>query len=254
MFLQPLYKSGRYFFAFAILAFGIIQLNVQEFMTGFLPLSKTLPGKMIFLYIISLVFVIGGICMCIDKTTRRAALTVGSLLLILLIYPHLYSLVTDLHNPAPWTSSAEDLAICAGTLIVAGGATGPANPSSSPDYFRMGRIAFAIALIVFAVQHFMYADYIAGLIPTWIPFKLFLTYFIGVAFVLACISLLTEIKTRLACILLGFMFLFWVIFLHLPRVAADTHSEPEKTSMFVAFAFCGIFFMLASHYTEKAKQ
>jgi uncharacterized membrane protein len=249
--MQPLYKSGRYFFAFAIIAFGFIQLNVQEFMTGFLPVSKTLPGRMVFLYIISIFFVLGGIGMCIDKTMRRAALLVGWLLLVLLIYPHLASLVTDLHNPMPWTASAEDLALCGGAFIIAGDVAAPAKSTASPDYFKIGRIAFAISLIVFAVQHFMYADYIAGLITAWIPFKLFLTYFIGVAFVLGCISILTEIKIRLACILLGFMFLFWVIFLHLPRVAADTHSEPEKTSMFIAFAFCGIFFTLAGHYPEK---
>jgi len=250
--MQPLYRTGRYFFAFAIIAFGFIQLNVQDFMTGFLPVSKTLPGKVVFLYIISIYFVIGGICMCIDKTMRRAAVFVGLLLLALLIYPHLARLVTDLHNPEAWTSSAEDLAICAGAFIIAGDVAAPDKSSGSPDYFSIGRIAFAISLIVFAVQHFMYADYIAGLIPAWIPFKLFLTYFIGVAFVLASISILTQIKIRLACILLGFMFLFFVIFLHLPRVAANTHSEPEKTSMFVAFAFCGIFFTLASHYQEKA--
>jgi hypothetical protein len=46
--MQELYKSGRYFFAFAIIAFGIIQLNVQDFMSGFLPVSKDLPARTFF--------------------------------------------------------------------------------------------------------------------------------------------------------------------------------------------------------------
>jgi uncharacterized membrane protein YphA (DoxX/SURF4 family) len=161
------------------------------------------------------------------------------------------SLVTDLHNPAPWTTSAENLALCAGAFIIAGDIQIKSKSAGSPDYFNLGRIVFALSLLVFAIQHFMYPEFIANLIPEWIPFKLFLTYFVGLAFALACISILTKIKTRLASILLGFMFLFWVIFLHLPRVAADTHKEAEKTSMFIAFAFCGIFFTIANHYSEK---
>jgi hypothetical protein len=51
--------------------------------------------------------------------------------------------------------------------------------------------------------------------------------------------------------MLGFTFLFWVIFLHLPRVAGDTHIEPEKTSMFIALAMCGIFFTIAGEYGEE---
>ena len=97
----------------------------------------------------------------------------------------------------------------------------------------------------------MYADFIATLVPAWIPFKLFWAYFIGVAFSLTSVSLLTNIKTRLAAALLGFMFLFWVIFLHLPRVAGDTHIEPEKTSMFIALAMCGVFFTIAGDAEEK---
>jgi uncharacterized membrane protein len=250
--MQELYKSGKYFFAFAVIAFGIIQFNVLDFMSGFLPVPQNMPARNFFLYLISGLFVAGGIAMCIKNILRRSAFFVGILFLILFFYPHVVSLLTDLHNPGPWTSTAEDLAICGGAFIIAGSTEGPSNTNGFSKLLKYGRILFAITLIVFSVQHFMYADFIATRIPTWIPLKGFWPYFIGFAFAAACISILTNIKTRLACILLGFMFLFWVIFLHLPRVAADTHVEAEKTSMFIAFAFCGIFFTLASQYSGKA--
>lgn len=249
--MQELYKSGRYFFAFAIIAFGFIQMNVQDFMSGFLPVSKDLPARTFFLYFISTVFIAGGVAMCIKNTNRRAALLIGIVLLILFFYPHFASLVSDIHNPGPWTTSAEDLALCGGAFIISGRADDSLISPGNPRLYRTGKIFFALSLLVFSVQHFMYADYIATLIPSWIPLKLFWAYFVGVAFLAASISILTNIKTRLAGILLGFMYLFWVIFLHLPRVAADTHKEAEKTSMFIAFAFCGIFFTLASQYPRK---
>jgi uncharacterized membrane protein len=243
--MQELLKAGKYLFAFSIIAFGIIQIGVQEFMKGFLPMPDGLPARIFFLNFISTLFVAGGIAMCIPKTRHRAALLVGILFLILFIYPHLVLLLPDIHNPNPWTASAEDLALASGAFIISGDAQNSTMDPGKSALARNGRILFAVSLIVFAVQHFLYADFIATLVPAWIPFKLFWAYFIGVAFSLASISLLTNIKTRLASALLGFMFLFWVIFLHLPRVAGATHIEPEKTSMFIALAMCGIFFTIA---------
>jgi uncharacterized membrane protein len=243
--MQELFKAGKYLFALSIVAFGIIQFGVQEFMKGFLPMPESLPARIFFLNFISTLFVAGGILMCIGKTMHRAALLIGLLLFILFIYPHLTILLGDIHNPNPWTASAEDLAMAAGAFIIAGYARTNMTPGKSA-LPRNGRILFAISLIVFAVQHFLYADFIATLVPAWIPFKLFWAYFIGVAFSLASISILINVKTRLASALLGFMFLFWVVFLHLPRVAAATHIEPEKTSMFIALAMCGVFFTIAS--------
>jgi uncharacterized membrane protein len=244
--MQQLLKAGKYLFAFSIIAFGIIQFGVQDFMKGFLAMPDNLPAHDFFLNFISTLFVAGGILMCIPKTMYRASLLVGILLFILFIYPHLVTLLSDIHNPNPWTGTAENLALASGAFIIAGDTRSPTLSPGKSALSRYGRILFAISLIVFAVQHFMYADFIATLVPNWIPLKLFWAYFIGVAFTLASISLLTNIKTRLASCLLGFMFLFWVIFLHLPRVAAATHIEPEKTSMFIALAMCGIFFTIAA--------
>jgi len=248
--MQELFKAGKYLFAFSIIAFGIIQFGVQEFMKGFLPMPDSLPARIFFLNFISTLFVAGGIALCIPKTRHRAALLIGILLFILFIYPHLVSLLSDIHNPNPWTGTAENLALAAGAFIIAGDSQNAAAPLGTSALARNGRILFAISLIVFAVQHFMYADFIATLVPAWISFKLFWAYFIGVAFSLACISILTKIKTRLASALLGLMFLFWVIFLHLPRVAGATHIEPEKTSMFIALAMCGIFFTIANESAQ----
>ena len=239
--MQELYKSGRYFFAVAIIAFGVIQFVAGDFMAGLLPVSETLPGRKLFLYLVSTLFLVGGLGLLVPVSYKHAARFVGYLFLILVIYPHLAALIPDIKNPGPWTSTAECLALCGGAFIISG----------SPKFISIGKIVFAISLVVFAVQHFLYADFIATLIPEWIPLKVFLAYFIGVAFTLASISILLNIKTRLACCLLGFMFLFWVIFLHAVRVAGSPQKETEWTSLFVAIGFCGIFFYTASLFPRK---
>ena len=233
--MQYLYKSGRYFFAIVIIAFGIIQLVNMDFMSGFLPVSHKFPARKLFLYLTSILFLFGGLGLIGRISYKFAARYVGYLLLFLCFVPHLITLLSNIHDPEPWTSLAENAALCGGAFIISGHGKLPAR----------GRILFALSLLVFAVQHFMYADYIAGLIPAWIPLKVFWAYFVGVAFTLGSISILTNIKTRLACTLLGFMFLFWLIFLHGVLVANHLHTEPQWTSFFVALGFCGIFFVIA---------
>ncbi len=91
----------------------------------------------------------------------------------------------------------------------------------------------------------MYAQYIATLMPALIPFPIFCTYFVGLAFFAGAISILAKINTRLACQFLGFMFSFWVIFIHSSRVASNIQIEAEGTSLFVELGFAGIFFIIA---------
>ena len=135
-------------------------------------------------------------------------------------------LAANIHDPGPWTSGSELLALCGAALVLAG-------------VTKLGRILFAAPLVVFGVQHFLYARFIATLVPAWIPGRLFWAYFVGVAFVCAAISIASSKAARLSAILLGLMFFLWVLILHLPRVAAAPHNGNEWTSLFVALAMSG---------------
>jgi len=108
-----------------------------------------------------------------------------------------------------------------------------------------GRIFIAISLVVFAIQHFLYANFVATLVPAWIPGRLFWAYFVGVAFVAAAIGAVVPKMTRPAGILLGILFLLFVVTLHIPRIAAHPRDGNEWTSGFVALAMCGGAWILA---------
>lgn len=75
-----------------------------------------------------------------------------------------------------------------------------------------------------------------------------------VAFFASAISFIIHKLSKLAGTLLGLMFLIWVLILHLPRVIASIHTEPEWTSLFVALAFSGISFLLAGLAVTKTSK
>jgi len=109
----------------------------------------------------------------------------------------------------------------------------------------LGRIFIAIALVVFGVQHFMYGVFVAGLVPAWMPGRLFWAYFVGAAFFAAAAGILYQRLARPAATLLGVMFFLFVVLLHIPRIAAHPSDGNEWTSGFVALAMCGGAWVLA---------
>jgi uncharacterized membrane protein YphA (DoxX/SURF4 family) len=110
----------------------------------------------------------------------------------------------------------------------------------------LGRIFVAISLVVFGAQHFLYGGFVAGLVPAFLPGRLFWAYFVGVAFAAAAVGMLVELMARPAATMLGVMFFLFVLLLHIPRIVTHSRDGYEWTSGFVALAMCGGAWILAS--------
>lgn len=189
-------------------------------------------------------FVVAGLCIASAIWGRLAAALLGAAFLLRVVIVYVPRLFAHLHDPGPWTSGFEILALVAVVLVLAG-EPDSLNSMSMDGLVDAGRVLFAVALVVFGVQHFLYAKFIATLIPAWIPGHLFWAYFVGVAFVAAALSIATRVQGRLAAVLLGLMFLLWVIVLHAPRVMAAPHDGNGWTSAIVALAMSGGAFVMA---------
>ena len=83
-----------------------------------------------------------------------------------------------------------------------------------------GPTFMAVALAVFAADHFVFAAGIATGIPRWIPGHLFWAYFVGVCLIGAALSLVTGILSGLAAALFGIMLLLFEPLLSIPKVVA----------------------------------
>jgi uncharacterized membrane protein YphA (DoxX/SURF4 family) len=110
---------------------------------------------------------------------------------------------------------------------------------------RVVQTAFGIPWVVFGVQHFMYADFVAKLVPAYFPARLFLAYFTGAAMLAAGMSLIANIKARLAALLLGAMLLMFILLIHIPKIAGDpsvmnwTRAMQDAAIASVAFILAG---------------
>ncbi len=64
-----------------------------------------------------------------------------------------------------------------------------ASDRAANKFVKAGRFFLAISVLIFGVDHFMFATFIAALVPSWIPFHLFWAYFTGASFVAAAFAI-----------------------------------------------------------------
>jgi uncharacterized membrane protein YphA (DoxX/SURF4 family) len=186
-----------------------------------------------------LILAAAAVGLVVMKDTRLPARALAILLALILLVFHLPTPLAILRDGIARTRALETLALGALALVLAG------LPLA-------GRLLFAFTIVVFGVQHFMYARFVAVVVPSWIPGPLAWAYLTGVAMIVAGVSLATGIQARLAAAWLGLMFLLWVVLLHVPRVAAHLRAENEWNSAAVALAMCGAAWILAATVGKPA--
>ncbi len=244
--MDVLLKFGRVLFAVAMVFFGVQFVIFAATLTGPVPGPPWTRGSAVVAWLVAAGFFAAGLSLATGMMARWASLLVGAALVGFGLIHYGPALVAKPHDPGPWTVLFELLALGGGALVIA--ASFPPPPPGRWVYrlADAGRILIAISLVVFAVQHFIYAGFVATLVPAWIPERLFWAYFTGTAFVAAALSFVAEKMGWLAGFLLGTMFLIWVLVLHIPRVAAAMRNGDEVTSLFVALAMSGIGFALGA--------
>jgi len=251
--MNGLLTAGRIFFAMAMVFFGIQFFIFVSSTSGPLPGPPWSHGMLSLDWLACVGFIVAGVSIATGRMARLVAMVLGVVLLLYGLLRYVPALVERVHDPGPWTVLFEILAMVGGAWVLA--ASFPADRVGFQSWDNVvwrladaGRFLIAISLVVFAVQHFMYARFVATLVPAWIPGHLFWAYFTGLAFVAAALAIAAKNMVRLAAMLLGTMFFLWVVLLHIPRVAGAIRNGNEVTSLFVAVAMCGLSFALAGVY------
>jgi uncharacterized membrane protein YphA (DoxX/SURF4 family) len=248
--MDQLFKLGRVFFSIPMIAFGIQYLIYSHYAGGLPPVPPWAPGGKLGAWLVGAFLIIAGACIAANRNSRLWATLLGFVFLLCVFLFHSQKLHDVIYDGTERTRAFEPLALGAAAFVLA--ALLPAEPllgnswnSIAAGLSLVGRLIFAFTSIIFGIQHFLYAPFIAFLIPAWIPAHLFFAYFTGIAFIAAGLSIAFKILYRLSSLLLALMFFLWTVLLHAPRVASKLHNGDEWSSLFVALAMCGCFLIFA---------
>lgn len=123
-------------------------------------------------------------------------------------------------------------------------------------FVALGPILFAAPLATFGTEHLVIPHQIAQLVPAWLPARLLIAYFVGVALIAASLAFTFKQQVPLAAGLTALMFGLFVCLLHLPNVAA-THWTNRQFWLLVArdssFGMGAFTLFLAASGSEKVQ-
>jgi uncharacterized membrane protein len=117
----------------------------------------------------------------------------------------------------------------------------------------LGPVFEAVALAMFAAEHFLAARELSAIVPRWIPGALFWTYFFGAALLAAAISFITWRCVRWSASLLALFFLIIVATIDLPNLPKHVHERLFWTLTVRETAFAGGAMVLAGSLWPHGK-
>ncbi len=240
-------NTGKWFYALAIVTLGLLTVYYGVYPYMLFPATGVwLPEFMVGVYVVGALFIVSGVGILFGGRTYLSAIVLGTLLLLILLIGHIpYEILGSGKSTfLTWENVLKVLALAGGALVIAGLVKNE-HMAHSPVFLRgmvsAGMILFAIAILSFALNHFVYVHGVASYTPAWVPFRLFWAHFTGIALLGSGISVLFRIKLRVITLLLSLMILIWILVLHIPRilVSPPEYLNSEIASTCLALAYCG---------------
>lgn len=102
-------------------------------------------------------------------------------------------------------------------------------------------------LLAFGAFHFMGANDMAGMVPSFIPGGVFWVYLTGAALILSSLAVILHKKARLALYLTGAMLMIFVLTVWLPNVGSNDMALP---TLLKDFALAGAAFFMGNHMED----
>ncbi len=97
--------------------------------------------------------------------------------------------------------------------------------SGAAKVIVLGPVFEAVAIAMFAAEHFTAARDLMPIVPHWLPAPLFWTYFVGAALLAAAISFIAWRCVRWSALLLALLFLIIVVTIDLPNLPQNIHDR-----------------------------
>ena len=205
-------RIGRFLYGFSMVAVGVHQIILKDFRPEILsPFPNWARANIFFPVLTGIVLIVAGMIIAGFKA-KNTCLFLGYLFLTLIIIsqlPYIFFIgpgkISQLVN---WFGAGEELAYSGGAFVMAGSFSG--KPKS------IGRIFFALLIILFGCSHFVFPVDVSAMVPKSLGAPMFWTYFVGAALIASGIAIIFKIWIRLAAGLLAAMLLLFFIFFHLP--------------------------------------
>ncbi len=245
---------SRVVFAITLIGLGMIGLIGGGFGPGWEPVPESMPARQVLAYLSDLVYLACGVGLLLRLTAKLAARVLFVSLLLWLIALRLPWLVVDPQVNTWWPASSTSIILAAAWMIYASLADdgdGRSQGFAAGDTgVRIGKIMFGLGLIPIGLAHFLYLEATAPLVPEWLIWPVFWSYFTGAAFIAAGLGVVFGVVPRLAAALVTLQLFLLTFVVWTPRIIAGTMSAFQWNEFVVSILLTACAWVVAASYNE----
>lgn len=241
-------------YALGVVALAVVCLALADFLPG-QPVPKDFPGRTTLARADGVFMLVAGAAVAWRRTTAwgAAALTAYWAIVVVILMDGRVVLRHYAEFIA-YSNTAEQVAIAAGGLTVYA-ASARIGAALAARLTRLGQLAFGMCALLFGGAHFFYMNLTAPLVPKWLPpAQAFWGYATGVCFIAAGAAILTDVRARLAAVLLTAMFVVFHLLVHGPMLVADPSSHTIWVENATNLAVMGAAWAVADSLTGLAHE
>jgi len=192
------------------------------------------PASTIAAWCLAIAQIVGGIGILLPRTTRTASVVLGGVYLIFSLQnvPGMFAAPT---NPVLYINFFEQFSIVCGAIVLFAQTDVP-----------LARLALGLCAFSFAWAQVVYFQFTAGLVPKWIPpNQAFWTILTTIAFALAGIAMLVNVRARLATRLMALMIALFGVLVWVPHIAAQPAALANWSEFGLNFLIAGAAWLVA---------
>jgi uncharacterized membrane protein len=238
--------------AVVLMALGIIGLIKGDFAPGWEPVPESMPARQALAYLCDFVYLACGVGLLWRRTATLAARVLFVYLLLWLLLLRVPWMIVSPQVGTWWpASSTAMIAATAWVLYI--------SLAGDWDRQRFGfftgdkglliaRMFFGLGLIPIGLAHFLYLEATAPLVPAWLQWPVFWSYFTGGAFIAAGLAMITGVFARLAVALVTLQIGMLTLLVWVPRIAAGSMSAFQWNEFVVSILLTTCVWVLADSY------
>jgi len=229
---------------------GLAALTIYSFVKGDIAMTRPRPLpeswqsiNPAMTYIFGALILIAILAFYLNRYRATALSTIANLIFWLVTSRHILNLWRDHIN------GFKTLWLISGALLILTSMDGYRKYQKNVLWLNL--IILFLFFVDCGIAHFQYVEFVKSLIPTFIPFPLFFSYFAGVCLILGGVGLLIPQTQKLASLLSGIMIAGWFLLLHIPR--AYSLGGDEWIGVGESLAVSGICIMIYSQVSSSSR-
>ena len=244
---------GHVVFAVALIALGILSLFSGDFAYVWQPVPPDIPGRALLAYVSGALMCATGVGLLIKRTVAPASFVLTIYTLIWLLLLHVPHVVMAPLQEVNWGGCAEIIALVAAAWILYASTSTLhsglyVSSLTGAKAVRVARWLFALAIPLIGLEHLIYAQPTADLVPAWLPDRLGWAYMTGIAHIAAGVAILIAVLPRLAAALEAVMMGFFTLLVWVPAVIATPTQRFAWTALLISTVITAAPWIVADSY------